>query len=133
MVAPETKPAWNSFLKNPDFIPLQNAALELKKLTPVKNKVNIEHLVTVYGTALTATQKVGMIGEINKQSLKVVTWGRLQVQKQMVYAMTRVGLKVNGRHAKTLCDMKNSLWEDIRDANLLAIGSTRSFAVSTRE
>ena len=104
----ETKPAWDSFLKNPHFVPKQNAVVELKKLMPVKNKVNVEHLVTVYGTGLTATQKAGMIGEINKESLTVVGWGKTQVQQKMMFAMTRVGLKVDGRHAKKFCDIKKS-------------------------
>jgi hypothetical protein len=63
----ETKPAWDSFLKNPHFVPKQNAVLELKKLMPVKNKVNIEHLATVHGTGLTATQ--------NRRNKKVIFEG----------------------------------------------------------
>ena len=117
----ETKPAWDSFLKNPHFVPKQNAVVELKKLMPVKNKVNVEHLVTVYGTGLTATQKAGMIGEINKESLTVVGWGKTQVKQKMMFAMTRVGLKVDGRHAKKFCDIKKSLRDDSSDENVAKI------------
>jgi hypothetical protein len=38
-----------------------------------------------------------------------------------MFAMTRAGLKVNGRHAKKFCDIKNSLREDTSDANVAKV------------
>jgi hypothetical protein len=79
---PETQPMWDSIVKPANFIPFQNAALELK-LMPYKKKVDADHLVNLYGTGgMTATQKTAMILQINEESKEAVTWGRDQVQKK---------------------------------------------------
>jgi hypothetical protein len=93
---PETQPNWNSVIKPPNFIPLQNSRLQLKKLLPYKAKVKNNHVVNVYGTGFSPKQMTDMIDEINEQSLAVVKWGRKQVMQKMMFAMTRVGLKVLG-------------------------------------
>ncbi len=118
---PETQPTWNSVLKPPTFIPLQNSKTELKKLMPYRSKVNVEHVVRVFGTGLTETYIANMIEEINKESLAVVTWGRKQVQQKMMMAMTRVGLKVGGRNAKLFTDIKDSWRLDTGESNIARI------------
>ena len=61
-----------SFLKPPNFIPFQNARLELKKLMPCRRSIKNEHVVSIYGRGLTATEGADMIMEINRESLKAV-------------------------------------------------------------
>jgi hypothetical protein len=47
--------------------------LELKKLMPYRLRVNVEHVVSVYGTGLTAMmERAAMIDEINEESLKAL-------------------------------------------------------------
>jgi hypothetical protein len=118
---PETQPNWNSVIKPPNFIPLQNSRLQLKKLLPYKAKVKNNHVVNVYGTGFSPKQMTDMIDEINEQSLAVVKWGRKQVMQKMMFAMTRVGLKVGDRHAKTFSDIKDSLVKDTSDSNIARI------------
>lgn len=118
---PITKTTWDSFLKPPNFVPFQNAVVELKKLMPYRARVGSAHVVNLYGTGLTETQRADMIKEINRESLAAVEWGRVQVKKKMMYAMARVGLKVEGRHAKKFTDIKDSLRHDTSDANIARI------------
>jgi hypothetical protein len=118
---PETQPTWDSVIKPLNFIPLQNAVLELKKLMPYRRRVNPDHVVNVYGTGLTATERADMITEINKESLKAVVWGRSQVKQKMMFAMARVGLKVGNRNARQFTDIKDSLRNDTSDANIARI------------
>ena len=118
---PETKSTWDSFLKPPNFIPFQNAILELKKLMPYRRRVKNGHVVSVYGRGLTATERADMIMEINRESLKAVVWGRMQVKQKMMFAMARVGLKVRNQNAKKFADIKDSLRHDTSNANIARI------------
>jgi hypothetical protein len=78
-------------------------------------------VINVYGTGLTATKRAEKVEEINKESLAAVEWGRSQVKQRMMFAMTRVGLKVRNRHAKLFSDIKNSLREDSSIPNIARI------------
>jgi hypothetical protein len=121
MSHPETQPTWNSVLKPINFIPLQNSKTELKKLMPYRRKVNVEHVVRVFGTGLTEKHMADMIKEINEESLAVVTWGREQVKQRMMFAMARVGLKVGDRNAKLFTDIKDSWRLDTSESNIARI------------
>jgi hypothetical protein len=118
---PVTQPAWNYVIKPPNFIPYQNAEMPKKKLMPYRRRVTMDHVVNVYGTGLTATQRTAIIEEINKESLAAVEWGRDQVKQRMMFAMTRVGLKVGDRHARNFSDIKNSLRQDSSNPNIARI------------
>ncbi len=118
---PETQPTWNSVIKPPNFMPLQNAVLELKKLMPCRKRVNNDHVVNVCGTGLTPAARTTVIQEIHQESLAAVQWGRTQVMQRMMFAMTRVGLKVGNRNAKAFADIKDSLREDTSDSNIARI------------
>jgi hypothetical protein len=121
---PETQLTWNSVLKPPTVMPLQNSKTELKKLMRHRSEVNVEHVVRVFGTGLTETHIANMIEETNKESLDVVKWGRKQVQQKMMIAMTRVGLKVGGRNAKLFVDVKDSWQLDTGESNIARIYET---------
>ena len=88
---------------------------------PYRKRVNLDHVVNVYGTGLTATARADMIEEINKESLAAVNWGRTQVKQKMMFEMTRVGLKVGDRNAKLFTDIKDSLQADTSDSNIARI------------
>lgn len=118
---PETKLVWNTFLKHPNFIPLQDAVTELKKLRPSKKSVTETHVINVYGTGFTPAEMKARIDEINEESLEVVKWGRLEVKKRMVIAMTQVGLKVGDKTARVFEDIKASLREDSSNGNIAKI------------
>ena len=62
-----------------------------------------------------------MIMEINRESLKAVVWGRMQVKQKMMFAMARVGLKVRNQNAKKFADIKDSLRDDTSNANIARI------------
>jgi hypothetical protein len=81
-------------------------------------------VVNVCGTGLTPTERTAKTEEINKESLAAVEWGREQVKQRMMFAMTRVGLKVGNRHTKRFCDIKNSLREDSSNRNMARIYET---------
>ena len=68
-----------------------------------RRRVKNGHVVSVYGRGLTATERVDMIMEINRESLKAVVWGRMQVKQKMMFAMARVGLKVRNQKCKEVC------------------------------
>ena len=116
---PETKPTWDSFLKPPNFMPLQSATLELKKLVPRRRRVNNDHAVNVLGRGLTAIERADVITETNSESLKAAMWGRMQAKQRVMSAMARVGLKVGSWNAKKFADIKDS-WQadDTSDANI---------------
>ena len=118
---PETQPTWNSIIKPPNFIPFQNAVIELKKLMPYRSRVTVSHVVNVYGTGMTPTALADKIEEINRESAAVVVWGREHVKTRMMKAMARVSLKVGNRYAKKFSDIKDSLREDTSDANIARI------------
>ena len=117
----ETKPAWDSFLKPPNFTPFQNATMQLKKLMPCKKRVTNDHVVNVCGAGLTLTQRTEKMDEINEESRAAVEWGREQVKQKMMFAAARVGLKVGNRNAKKFGDIKESLREDNSNANIARI------------
>jgi hypothetical protein len=121
---PVTQPAWKLVIKPPNFIPYQNAEMPKKKLMPCRRRVTMDHVVNVHGTGLTATQRTAKITEINKESLAAVEWGREQVKQRMMFAMTRVGLKVGGRHARNFSDVKNSLRQVSSNPNIARIFET---------
>jgi hypothetical protein len=118
---PETKENWGSYLKPPNFIPLQDAVTELRKLRPAKKMVTENHVVNVYGTGFTPAKMAAKIAEINAEALLVVRWGRLEVKKRMVIAMTRVGLKVGDRMARKFEDIKSSLRDNASEENIARI------------
>jgi hypothetical protein len=118
---PETQPMWDSIVKPSNFIPFQNGVMELKKLMPYPKKVNAAHVVNVYGTGMTPTAMTAMILEINKESNAAVAWGRNQVQRKMMTAMSTVGLKVGVTHARVFADIRASLKDDTSDQNLAKI------------
>jgi hypothetical protein len=95
--------------------------LELKKLMPCRRRVNAEHVVSVHGTGLIATERAALTDKINEESLKALKWERNQVKQKMMFATARVGLKVGVRKAKIFSDIRDSLREDTSDANIARI------------
>ena len=66
-------------------------------------------------------ERASMIMEINRESLKAVVWGRMQVKQKMMFAMARVGLKVRNQNAKKFADIKDILRDDTSNANIARI------------
>ena len=60
-------------------------------------------------------------------------WGRMQVKQKMMFAMTRVGLKVRNQNANKFTDIKDSLRDETHQAMQTLIEFTRSAMETMRE
>ena len=86
-----------------------------------RRRVKNDHVVSMYRRGLTAMERADRIMEINRESLKAVVWGRMQVKQKMMLAMARVGLKVGNQNANKFTDIKDSLRDDTSNAKITRI------------